>query len=199
MKSISLWILLFVLAALGYHQKLAAQEVKKEKTFQLIDIKSLRDNPVSLFADNWFVVTAGNDSAYNQMTISWGALGSLWNSPVATIYIRDTRYTYQFINRGKYFTLCAFDEAYRDKVLFIGSHSGRNTDKLKETRLTPLKTVLGNIYYKEARLVIECEKIYSGDLLPENILDSVGKNMYKDTDSLHRMFIGKILNVWEKK
>jgi len=199
MKRTSVCMLLLLLNIVGYQQKLAAQEVKTEKIFQLIDIKSLRDNPVSLFADNWFVVTAGNDSAFNQMTISWGALGSLWNAPVATIYIRDSRYTYQYINKGKYFTLCAFDEAYREKVLFIGSHSGKNTDKIKDTGLSPLKTKLGNIYYKEARLVMECEKIYSGDLLPEEILDSVGKNYYNNTDSRHRMFIGKILNVWEKK
>jgi len=199
MKKTSLCTLLFVLSFFGCQQKPSAQEAKNENGFQLIDIKLLKDNPVSLFADNWFVVTAGNDSAFNQMTISWGSLGTLWNSPVATIYVRDKRYTYQFINKGKYFTLCAFDESYRDKVLFIGTHSGKNTDKLKETGLTPLKTKLGNIYYKEARLVLECEKIYSGDLMPETILDSVGSNYYKNTDSRHRMFIGKILNVWEKK
>ena len=72
-------------------------------------------------------------------------------------------------------------------------------DKIKETGLTPLKTKFGNIYYKEARLVIECEKIYAADLIPENILDTAGSAYYKDTDSRHRMFIGKILTVWEKK
>ena len=199
MKKASICLLLILFISFGCKQKQSDQTAATDNDFQLVDIKKIRENPVALFADNWFVVTAGNDSAYNQMTISWGALGSLWNSPVATIYIRDSRYTYQFIDKGKYFTLCAFDDAYREKVLYIGSHSGKDSDKLKVTGLTPLKTKLGNIFYKEARLVLECEKIYSDDLHPENILDSVGKNNYKNTDSKHRMFIGKILNVWEKK
>ena len=170
-----------------------------EKTFQKIDIKDVTTNAVSLFADNHFVVTAGQDSVFNQMTISWGALGNIWQHPSATIYIRSTRHTYELINNGKYFTLCAFDEAYRDKVMFIGSHSGRDTDKLKETGLTPLKTELGNMYYKEARLVIECEKVYSDNINPANILDEKARESYKSGEGEHTMFIGRILNVWEKR
>lgn len=174
-------------------------EPEAEKTFRKIDITELQDNPVTLFRDNWLVVTAANDTAYNPMTISWGALGNVWQSPAVTIYIRDSRYTYQFINSGKYFTLCAFDEEHREKVQFIGSKSGRNIDKIKETGITPQRTELGNVFYQEARLVIECEKIYHSDMLPENITDSVGQSFYENSDSKHRMFIGKIINVWEKQ
>jgi flavin reductase (DIM6/NTAB) family NADH-FMN oxidoreductase RutF len=123
----------------------------------------------------------------------------LWSSPVVTIYIRDARYTYQFINNGKYFTLCAFDEQYRSTTQYWGSKSGRNEDKIKTSGLTPQKTELGNVYFTEARLVIECEKVYHADLEPANITDPRGAKAYENTDSRHRMFIGKILNVWEKK
>ncbi|MDR0370980.1 MAG: flavin reductase [Prevotellaceae bacterium] len=171
----------------------------KEKTFQSIDIKELQENAVSLFADNWFVVTAGDESAFNQMTISWGNLGNVWGYPAAVIYIRTTRHTYPFIDNGKHFTLSAFDEAYRDKVLFIGQHSGRDVNKVEATGLTPKTTALGNIYYDEARLVIECEKIYFSDILPENLSDESAAKMYEGEPTVHRMFIGKIVNVWEKK
>lgn len=171
----------------------------KNKKFQSVDIKSLEENAVSLFADNWFVVTAGNETDFNQMTISWGALGQIWGYPSATIYIRTTRHTFPYLNREKYFTLCAFDEEYRDKVQYIGSHSGRDVNKIEATGLTPKTTELGNVYYEEARLVIECEKMYFSDINPINIADPKALKIYENEPAMHRMFIGKIVNVLEKK
>lgn len=178
----------------------SCMEEKKEKTFQKIDIKSLNENVVSLFDDDWMIVTAGDATKSNPMTISWGGLGVLWNQPVATIYIRPSRYTFEFIENSKYFTLCAFDEEYRSALNFIGSRSGRDFDKVKETGLTPLTTELGNIYYKEARLVIECEKIYSDDLKVDHMFKpEVDAKTYSTPETIHRMYVGKIINVLEKK
>jgi len=192
-------VLLIILTSACNAPKSEKIENKAEQTFQSIDIRNLQDNAVSLFGDNWFVVTAGNENDFNQMTISWGALGVVWGQPSATIYIRNTRHTYPYLNNNKYFTLCAFDEEHRDKVLFIGSNSGRDIDKIEATGLTPVSTELGNIYYAEARLVIECEKVYFDEIVPENILIEEGRKMYEGNNDTHRMFIGKIVNVWEKK
>lgn len=172
-----------------------------EKSFQLIDVKELEDNPVSLFADNWFVVTGGTENDFNQMTISWGTLGNIWEEPCVTIYIRNTRHTYPYLQNNKHFTLCAFDEEYREKVLYIGSNSGRDVNKIEATGLTPKTTESGNVYYDEARLVIECEKVYFGDIIKANLTAPKGVEMYKDLsdDIFHTMFVGKILNIWEKK
>lgn len=194
----------FVLAALLVFSltccaKSESDKKQTEKTFQLTNIKEIEDNAVSLFSDNWFVVTAGNKECFNPMTISWGALGEIWGSPAATIYIRTTRYTFPYIETGDYFTLCAFDEEYRDKVLFIGSNSGRDIDKIEATGLTPRFTELGNIYYEEARLVIECQKSYFDDLEPANMIDPAAVKTYENETAMHRMYIGKIINVWEKK
>ncbi len=191
----SLLLLAFTISACGNR----SAETSTEKSFQKIDIKKLADNPVSLFADNWFVVSAGDSTAFNPMTISWGALGHVWGEPAVTIYIRNSRHTYPFIDNGKYFVLNAFDEEYRDKVKFIGSNSGRDLDKVKETGLTPKFTENGNPYFDEARLVIECEKIYFDDIVPAQLFEE-GQKMYSaDSDETHRMFIGRIINVWEKK
>lgn len=40
------------------------------KVFKSIDPKSLTENPISLFADNWFVVSASDSLNFNEMTIS---------------------------------------------------------------------------------------------------------------------------------
>jgi len=122
----------------------------------------------------------------------------LWNHPVVTVYVRHNRYTYQFMESGKYFTICAFDEKYRDKLQYMGTHSGRNEDKIKISGFTPVMTELGNMYYQEARLAVECEKIYFDDIELKNILDEKGQNFYNN-DTIHRMYIGKVLNVWRKE
>lgn len=167
--------------------------------YERIDPKSLQDNPIRLFADNWFVVSAGNKDKFNEMTISWGNIGNVWNEPAVTVYIRNNRFTYPFINNGKYFVLNSFDEQYRDKVKFIGTHSGRDTDKVKATGLTAKFTPLGNPYFNEARLVIECEKIYSDDIDLSHLFKK-GNEMYSsDPKETHRMFIGRIVNLWKKK
>ena len=172
---------------------------ESEKTFQKIDPKELTDNPVSLFADNWFVISAGDSTKFNEMTVSWGNLGNVWEEPSITIYIRNTRFTYPFIDNGRYFVLNSFDEEYRDKVKFIGSHSGRDTDKVKETGLTPKFTELGNPYFEEAKLVIECEKMYYDDIVRTQLFEK-GQEMYSvESDETHRMFIGRIVNMWVKK
>lgn len=201
MKKTSLLLVALALlsASCVKHQKEDETTTQTEKNFQKIDIKELKDNPVSLFADNWFVVSAGDSTKFNEMTISWGNLGNVWGEPAAIIYIRNTRYTYTFLESGKYFVLNSFDEEYRDKVQFIGSHSGRDIDKVKETGLTPKFTELGNPYFDEARLVIECEKIYYDDIVRSQLFEE-GQKMYSDdTTETHRMYIGRIVNVWEKK
>ena len=32
------------------------------------------------------------------MTISWGGMGTLWDKPVVTVYVKLCRYTYGFMN-----------------------------------------------------------------------------------------------------
>lgn len=170
------------------------------ENYTRITPREIMKNPVSLFADNWFVVSAGNSTKFNEMAISWGTLGYGWNVPTATVFIRNTRYTYPFINNGKYFVLNSFDEMYRDKVKYIGTHSGRNTDKVKGSGLTPGFTPLGNPYFKEAKMIIECEKIYYDDIDRSHILFEDGRKVYDGGPSdTHRMFVGKIINVWVKQ
>ena len=40
------------------------------------------------FDKQWALVTAGTPEHYNTMTISWGGLGTLWERPVATVYVK---------------------------------------------------------------------------------------------------------------
>lgn len=44
------------------------------------------------FDKKWALLTAGKIDNFNSMTISWGGLGTLWNKPVATVYVRTSIY-----------------------------------------------------------------------------------------------------------
>jgi flavin reductase (DIM6/NTAB) family NADH-FMN oxidoreductase RutF len=169
-----------------------------EKSFKPVSVKELREPIVKTIADDWLLVSAGNKDSFNLMTASWGEIGHLWGEPVLTVFIRPQRYTYQFMENSKYFTVTVFAEQYREILNFCGTRSGRDCDKVKETGLIPLYTDLGNVYYEQGRLVIECEKIYADDFKAEKFVDSsIAKKIYPNED-FHRMYIGKIVNVWTK-
>ena len=61
-----------------------------------------RTDIFSQFDRKWGLVTAGNKDAFNTMTVSWGGLGTLWGKPVATVYIRTSRYTHDFVEGNDY-------------------------------------------------------------------------------------------------
>ncbi len=149
------------------------------------------------FAERWFLLTCGEyeKGRFNPMTVSWGSLGTIWDKPVAMVVVRPTRHTYQFMERYDTFTLCAFPEADRRFLSWCGGRSGREGDKVRGSGLTPVpsRTVKAP-GYEQAELIIECRKIYFGDLVPRNFLDESIEKHYPSKD-YHRMYLGQILAV----
>jgi flavin reductase (DIM6/NTAB) family NADH-FMN oxidoreductase RutF len=161
-----------------------------------IDPKYIQDNPVSLFGQEWVALATGNKDKMNAMTIGWGTLGSLWLKPVVTVYVSPSRYTHSLMEDNDYFTLTAFPEQYRETMVYIGSHSGRDTNKIKNSGLTVEYTELGNPYFTEARLILECRKIYSHQFDTSKLGD-VGQAIYKTNGmKIHHEYIGEIINAW---
>lgn len=163
--------------------------------FKTISPFDITDNVFKLLDRDWMLVTAGTMDDFNTMTASWGHMGILWNLPVAIAYIRPQRYTYQFANRYEDYTLSFFPETCRSALQFCGSRSGRDTDKIAVTGLTPVSTKRGNVMFQEARLVLECRKIYQDDLKKKNFLlpEVALKNYPKD--DFHRFYMGEIVSV----
>ncbi len=160
--------------------------------FRSVDPKTLPDNPFDLIGRQWMLVTAGTLSGFNTMTASWGALGVLWNRDCAFVVVRPTRFTYQFMERSTHFVLCFFGEEHRAALEFCGNHSGRTADKCAATGLRPLEISPGCVAFEQARLVMECRKIYSQDLDPERFLDAAIHENYPARD-YHRMYVGEIV------
>ncbi len=129
--------------------------------------------------------------SFNFMTASWGGFGHLWDRNVCFIYVRPSRYTFEFLKKNRNFTLSFFEEVYRDKLDLCGSYSGRDTDKVKMTGFTPVESDAGSVFFKEARLVFFCRKIYHQDLDPANFADDTIMKAYPEGD-YHRLYAGEI-------
>ncbi len=165
--------------------------------YRQIEPKDIPENAIKLVGSDWMLITAGTQEKFNSMTASWGGLG-VWNKPVAFILVRNTRYTYEFLEKEDYFTLSFYEEKYRPllKNLF-GTKSGRDTDKVKESGFTPLFIDPG-IAYQEARMIIVCKKIYADRTRPECRFPATGA-VSKPDDKYHKLYFGEIVTVWVKK
>ena len=165
--------------------------------FKEISIYRIEENVVDLIGKQWMLITAGNKDAYNTMTAAWGGFGFLWNVPVTYIFIRPQRFTFEFTENNDDFTLSFFEKKYKNILSYCGTHSGRDIDKAKEMGLIVKETEAGNIYFEQAKLVVECNKLYSDDLKPENFKDRLINRNYPNKD-YHRMYIGKVKKCWIK-
>ena len=166
-----------------------------EPVFRTIDPQEILVNPFKLMLKDWMLVTAGPIDDYNTMTAGWGGLGGMWSKSTAMCVIRPTRHTFRFIEREENFTLCFFDDQYREALQFCGSKSGRDIpDKAVQAGLTPIAGDLGRtVVFAEARLILECRKLYWQDIDPAHFLDPKIEDWYPQKD-YHRMYIGEIVN-----
>ena len=164
---------------------------------QKIDPFSLSITPHNLFDVKSVLLTCGDlrTGHFNAMTIGWGAIGTMWSKPAAWVAVRPSRFTFEFMENYKDFTLTVFPESYSAALSLLGTKSGRDGDKIKESGLTPILSMsVGSPTYQEAELSIECQKIYWQDLQPSNFLDPTIFKSYSNQD-YHRMYIGEILSI----
>lgn len=166
--------------------------------FLKINPKDISENVFKLIGTDWMLISAGNKDEFNTMTASWGALGVLWNKPVAICFVRPQRYTFEFIDKSESFSLSFFGEQYREVLNICGAQSGRDIDKMEKTGLHPLFDSNGCIYYKEASLVLCCKKLYSDFIEPSEILDPRIHELYPIND-YHKMYIGEIKDCLKSK
>lgn len=164
-----------------------------------ISIKDLQANPINLISEEWLLITAGTQiTGFNTMTACWGHLGAIWGHgkglPTSIVYIRPQRYTKEFVDSKEYYTLSFFDRGYKKALGYLGSHSGRDEDKIKKVGLTPLFDK-EYTYFSEAKMVLVCRKLYSSSLIEEGFIDKkIVEDNYPEKD-FHEMYIGEIVKI----
>lgn len=131
------------------------------------------------------------------MTASWGGLGVIWNKNVVTVYIRNSRYTKEFIDHEDSFSLCVLPEKYRNELSYCGKVSGRNEDKITKCGLT-VSYNNGIPFFEESRIILNCKKLYAQQL-NSDCFTKEGKNFpqtfYADND-WHVMYIAEIEKIF---
>ena len=163
-------------------------------TFQPYPIDSIEFNPFTKIGKEWALVTSGSKSKYNTMTVSWGGLGVLWGKNVVYIFIRDSRYTKEFIDQGDFFSVSFLGEDYRDALNYCGSHSGRDEDKFEKAGLTPaFKHSIP--YPDEANLVFLCRKMAAVPVSEDSFTDSTLMDKWYSDHDMHMMYVGEIVEV----
>jgi len=166
-----------------------------------IELKDLQWNPSLKIAKEWMLITAGSkENGFNTMTASWGQVGSLWGrgggKPVVTIYIRPQRYTKKFVDENALFTLSFFDKEYQKKLAYLGSHSGKEEDKVGKMGLTPL-FIDDTTAFSEANMIFVCKKLYHAPILESGFeQESTIQESYPLKD-FHEMYIGEILKIYQ--
>lgn len=163
-----------------------------------IDIKDLEFNPFSMIGSEWMLLTSGQEGDFNTMTVSWANLGVLWGKNVAISYVRPQRYTQKFMEKNDYFTLSVFPNEYKKALAYLGSHSGKDEDKVGAVGITPIHTEEWTTF-REAKLIFVCKKLYCSKITPEDFIDKdIIADCYPDKD-FHYQYIGEIVKVLVKE
>lgn len=140
----------------------------------------------------------------NTMTIGWGALGFEWSKPIFVAYVRESRFTFEQLEKSSEFTVnIPLDHVNLDIIKYCGSESGRICDKIKEHHLTleePIEISTPGI--KEFPLTLECKVIYKSkqdvnDMRTEGQIHyyPVDENNHLKRD-LHYVFYGEIVKAY---
>jgi len=171
-----------------------AQEDNGFKKFEVT--KEFKDN-----AFQWFneaqLLAAGNKEKSNAMTIGWGGIGTLWGRSALTVYVAEKRYTKEFMDSSKFFTVMSFDVEHSKVLTYMGQKSGRDGDKAKALDLHTAFTSNGTPYYTEATMVIECKTMYAAPFDPKFYKSEVPKNVYSNfSGGIQTMYIGEIVGAW---
>ena len=156
-----------------------------------------KEDALNLIGKQWMLVTAGTSESFNTMTASWGGLGWLWNKPVAFVFIRPERFTHGFIEASDCMTLSFYGEEYREALKICGTKSGRDIDKVAATGLTPVELESGNMTFGEARLTLDCRKLFKTSMQEANFIDKELLEMwYGIHGGLHDVYVVEIENVY---
>ncbi|MCD7978088.1 MAG: flavin reductase [Tannerellaceae bacterium] len=174
-----------------------------DQLFKAVPDAGVMDEAYKYVGRSFTAITSGTSADYNSMVAGWGGPGTMFGKPVTWCFLRANRYTLEYIRKEQTYTMAYFPEQYNDQVLFLGSKTGRDTDKMKESTLTPVETPSGMMGYKEAEAIIECKLVEITSVTPDDFYLKEGKDFviegYEDAGDYHKMVFGEITKIWVKK
>lgn len=153
--------------------------------------EEITKNVFDMIGKQWMLVSATKDGKTNAMTASWGGLGVMWGKNVAFVFIRESRYTKEFVDASDKMILSFFSEDYRKMLGYMGTVSGRTEDKIEKAGLT----LTENNTFDQAELTMVCKKLFASEMKAEDFVSNEELDKwYKDGD-MHTMYVVEIEDV----
>jgi len=179
------------------------EAINFEQSFKPISPEEIGESVFTLVGKDFFVITAGKADHYNSMVGSGGGWGMLFRKPTTWCLIRADRYTLELIEKEQTYTMAYFPDEHREPMLFLGSKSGRNSDKMNEVELTSIQTLSGEVSFSEARLIIECKLTQIttpqlNDFYAEEAKAYINE-AYKSANDQRRYVFGEITKIWIRR
>lgn len=178
--------------------------MKFEELFKEIPVDQIADdnNIFTLVGKESFAITAGKADHYNSMIGSGGGFGMMFRNPVTWCIIRSDRYTLELMEQEGVYTMSYFQKEYREQMMFLGSKSGRDSNKMQESTLSAIETSSGIMAFAEAKLIIECKLIQVTmpavtDFRTPETKEYLEKAYQNPTDQRQYVF-GEITHAWVK-
>jgi len=173
-----------------------------DKLFRLILPEEITENVFTLTGKDLYLITAGKADRFNSMVGSGGGWGLMFMKPSTWCFIRADRYTLEILQKEQTYTLSYFPDEYKKQMLYLGSKSGRDSEKMNEVELTSVQTPTGNMSFKESKLIIECRLTALTTGAPDDYCTQEAKDYineaYKEANVYRKLVFGEITNVWIK-
>ena len=151
------------------------------------------------------ILSAGTKDHYNSMAIEWGSLGVSWKKPIFTVYVKDQRYTYEFMQTTEIFTVSIINKKLFKKFANIyGTKSGKDINK-EEAAGTHIRFLEdGGITFDEAEEVFVCRMLGKAYIQEKDRSPALKefyekKKEYWKTMDPHGIFIGEIIGHYIRK
>ena len=149
------------------------------------------------------LLTVQADGKVNTMTVGWGTLGIEWGRPICTVFVRESRYTKELLDRNPEFTLnIPMDEACREILKVCGTRSGRDTDKFAELGLVREEPeVISVPGIRQLPLTLECRVIYRQEQVISEMDQQAQSRYYPVSEQfprgdVHTAYYGQVLSAY---
>ncbi len=163
--------------------------------FQPIEVSDALDGPLDFGEHNWALLTAQKEDKVNTMTISWGGITYVWGKSCCIVYVRESRYTKEFIDASRRFSLSFLNhDEFRGAKNYLGAVSGRDEDKIENAKLN-VNYFEDVPFIDEADNVIICKVLYKHQMREEDFVSGRVLADHYRTGDYHYMYIGEIKRI----
>ena len=142
-------------------------------------------------------LTVGRGDVLNTMAIGWATFGFMWRKPILMVMVRKTRHTFTLIEKSNDFTVSVPTTPMHEQVMYCGTKSGRDVDKLEALHLSirdgqqthsPILDISG--------IHFECRIVYRSAMDPAMFDADDDQALYPKKD-YHTLYFGEIVACYE--